>query len=146
MFLENHELVFGKSRPGSIWRPSESGGSFTTVKMQKIVQNWLKWVQKNDLGVSRGQERSKLRFGSIGRPPGGQKPLKKFKKGQKPRKSGKSRIFRIFPISRCGPYRAYFHCLGLPAGVTSPSVVCYAVRLAAVSERTHWPAWEYIGN
>ena len=49
-----------------------------------MFENELKWVQKNDLGVSRGQERAKLRPESIGRPPGPQKPHKKFKKGQNP--------------------------------------------------------------
>ena len=44
-------------------------------KIQKMSEHELKWVQNNDPGVSRGQERSKLRPGSIGRPPGGQKHL-----------------------------------------------------------------------
>ena len=41
--------------------------------MSKNVENWLKWVEKNDLGVSGGQERSKFRCGSIGSAPGPQK-------------------------------------------------------------------------
>ena len=55
-----------------------------STKCHNLSENVLKWVQKNDRGVSRGHGGSKFGCESIGRLPGIPKPFKKFKKGQKP--------------------------------------------------------------
>ena len=70
---------------GRIALSCHMGSTFSKIvqknrnKMPNNVENWLKWVEKNDLGVSGGQERSKLRCGSIGSTPGPQNGHKNSK-------------------------------------------------------------------
>ena len=65
----------------------------------KNYKNDPKRVQKNDLGGSGGQEKSKLRCRSIGSIPGQRKPLRKFKNEEKRQKRRKCMIsvFFLFP-------------------------------------------------